>query len=195
AAGARDGARWRRSVSSLSPSGGKMCFELGEPLARAHVLPHAAVQLSADEPPSRGRVQQGGERRLLLWRDAGDHPGRHHGDARVSVARLGAVADRSVLEREVAAGAVRRIRHQDEMRKARAERDAAQGGKIEFAVDVGVYQKKRRLAEERARLGDSARRFERLALAGVADAHAVALAVTEALDDALGEVPHLDDRL
>jgi hypothetical protein len=113
-------------------------FELGEPLARADVLPHAAVELAAHELPGRGVVQQGSERRFFLRRDAGDHGGRHDGDAGVSVARPGAVADRSVFQREVAAAAVRRVGDQDEVGQPLAERNAAQGRKSRTRIDVGV---------------------------------------------------------
>ena len=38
-----------------------MRFEFGEALARAHILPHAAVELAAHEPQGCGGVQQRGE--------------------------------------------------------------------------------------------------------------------------------------
>jgi hypothetical protein len=81
------------------------------------------------------------------------------------------------------------------VREALAERNAAQGGEIELAIDVGVHQDERPFAEQRSSMRDSAGGLERLALAGIGDAKAVALACADAPDDALGEMRDVDHRL
>ena len=78
------------------------------------------------------------------------------------------------------------------MPEASAEPDPPQAGKIRLAINVGIDQQEGLSAEQRARLGEAARGFERLRLARVGDAQAVARAVADALHDALGEVRHVD---
>src|SRR5688500_3482808 len=98
-----------------------MRLQLGEPLARAHILPEATVELSADLAAICRRPQQRSERRFLAGLDACYVLGRHERDAGVRVARARAVADPAVLEREVTFGAVGRIGNQHEVRKPLAE--------------------------------------------------------------------------
>src|SRR5688572_20637877 len=171
-----------------------MRLEFREPLAGAHILPEAAMELSADLAPVCRSPQERSERRFLAALYARDERGRHDGDAGVSVARSRLVPDHAVLQRKITLRTVWRIGHEHEVGKPRSERHPCERGEIELAIDVRIHQQERVLAEERSGLRDAARGLERLGLPRVHNAQAVARAVAESLHDALREVGHIDYR-
>jgi hypothetical protein len=81
------------------------------------------------------------------------------------------------------------------MRQQAPQIHRAQPREIALAVHVGVHEQERRAAEQRARSGDAAGGFQPLPLTRVLHAKAEALAVADALDDALTQVRDIDHRL
>src|SRR5438105_586594 len=114
--------------------------QFGKPLGRADVLPQAGVELAAQQPALRRRAQERRKGRFFACLHLREERRRHDRYARISVALTRAVADEAVVEREIAARAVRRIRHQDQMPEASAELHPPQAGKIRLAINVRIDQ-------------------------------------------------------
>src|SRR5438105_1118442 len=81
--------------------------QFGKPLGRADVLPQAGVGLAAQQPALRRRAQERRKGRFFACLHLREERRRHDRYARISVALTRAVADEAVVEREIAARAVR----------------------------------------------------------------------------------------
>jgi hypothetical protein len=90
---------------------------------------------------------------------------------------------------------MRRIGHQDEMREALAERHGGERREIDLAVDVGIDEQERRLAQQGECAGNAACRLERLRFVRIAERRAEASAVAQPLDDRLGEMRYVEHDL
>src|SRR6266699_2707357 len=90
---------------------------------------------------------------------------------------------------------MRGIRDQYQVREISFQRGADETGEVEVAEEVAVDDEERFIAEERKRLCNSARGFERLGFARVADRDAEAASVAERGFDHVPEMRVVDHDL